>query len=161
MDRNRRTRGVVRSAVTRTLTQIDNLLQDENTTELDSLRLQLGYLLQIERDLIRLDHDTQTSTSDNDLEDELEGAEEYRLRISHSLTRVRHALYSHVSVPQPTNITPNVPLQNPVRRSSSDSDLKEPPECRPTETADTDVCREPSRLAGVLGSFQLYDPHKF
>ncbi|KAG0428729.1 hypothetical protein HPB47_024288, partial [Ixodes persulcatus] len=84
--------------VTRTLTQIDNLLRDENTTELD-LRLQLDYLLQKESDLIRLDHDIQTSTSDDDLE----GAEEYRLRISHSLTRVRHALDSQVSVPQAHN----------------------------------------------------------
>ncbi|KAM7299047.1 hypothetical protein ISCGN_019614 [Ixodes scapularis] len=95
MDRTRRTRGIVHSAVSRTLTQIDNLLQDENTTELD-LRLQLDYLLQKESDLIRLDCDIQTSTSDDDLEAELEGAEEYRLRISHSLTRVRHALDSQV-----------------------------------------------------------------
>ncbi|KAG0420427.1 hypothetical protein HPB47_003507 [Ixodes persulcatus] len=109
MDRNRRTRGIVRSAVTRTLTPIDNLLQDENTTELD-LPLQLDYLLQKESNLIHLDRDIQTSTSDDNLEDELEGAEEYRLRISHSLTHVRHALDSRLSVPQPTNIMPNFPL---------------------------------------------------
>ncbi|KAG0411887.1 hypothetical protein HPB47_010977 [Ixodes persulcatus] len=108
MDRNRRTRGIVRSAVTRALTQIDHLLQDENTTELD-LRLQLDYLNQKESDLIHLERDIQTSTSDDDLEDELEGAEEYRLRISHNLTSVRHALDSRVSMAQHTNILPNVP----------------------------------------------------
>ncbi|KAG0437685.1 hypothetical protein HPB47_017330 [Ixodes persulcatus] len=109
MNRNRKTRGIVRSAVTRTLTQIDNFLQDDITTGLE-LGLQLDYLLQKESDLIHLDRDIQTTTSDDDLEDELEGAEEYRLRISHSLTRVRHALDFRVSVPQPTNSMPNVPL---------------------------------------------------
>ncbi|KAG0443915.1 hypothetical protein HPB47_014389 [Ixodes persulcatus] len=91
MDRLRRTRGVVRSAVTRTISQLDGLIQNPNTTELD-LRLPLDYLIQKQTSLADLDRDILTSTTDDDLENEIEGAEDYRTGISHGITRLRYAL---------------------------------------------------------------------
>ncbi|KAG0432141.1 hypothetical protein HPB47_021126 [Ixodes persulcatus] len=74
MDRLRRTRGVVRSAVTRTISQQDELIQYPNTTELD-LRLPLDYLIQKQTSLADLDREILTSTTDDDLENEIEGAQ--------------------------------------------------------------------------------------
>ncbi|KAG0429605.1 hypothetical protein HPB47_023431 [Ixodes persulcatus] len=91
MDRLRRTRSVVRSAVTRTISQLDDLIQNPNTTELD-LRLPLDYLIQKQTSLDDLDRDIPTSTTDDDLENEIEGAEDYRTGISHGITRLRYAL---------------------------------------------------------------------
>ncbi|KAG0414622.1 hypothetical protein HPB47_008220 [Ixodes persulcatus] len=104
MDRLRRTRGVVRSAVTRTISQLDGLIQNPNTTELD-LRLPLDYLIQKQTSLADLDRDILTSTTDDDLENEIEGAEDYRTGISHGITRLRYALDK---LSQPTIIATSV-----------------------------------------------------
>ncbi|KAG0419372.1 hypothetical protein HPB47_004166 [Ixodes persulcatus] len=78
MNRLRRTRGDVCSAVSRTISQLDDLIQNPDTTELD-LRLPLDYLIQKQTSLADLDRHILTSTSDDDyFENKIQGAEDYR-----------------------------------------------------------------------------------
>ncbi|KAG0422904.1 hypothetical protein HPB47_001301 [Ixodes persulcatus] len=87
MDRLRRTRGVVRSAVSRTLAQIDALLENPDSTEV------------------------RAHSHWKRIRDEVEGAEEYRLRISTSLTRLHYTLDTFAANAQPR--LPEAPPVNP------------------------------------------------
>ncbi|KAM7310458.1 hypothetical protein ISCGN_007366 [Ixodes scapularis] len=106
----KRTRGVVRSAVSRTLAQIDALLENPDSTEVQ-LRIPLEYLTQKQAALKDLDSDILAAITDDALEDEVEGAEEYRLRISTSLTRLHYTLDTFATNPQPR--LPEAPPVNP------------------------------------------------
>ncbi|KAG0412330.1 hypothetical protein HPB47_010536 [Ixodes persulcatus] len=110
MDRLRRTRGVARSAVSRTLAQIDALLENPDSTEVQ-LRIPLEYLSQKQAALNDLDSDILAAITDDALEDEVEGAEEYRLRISTSLTRLHYTLDTFAANAQPR--LPEAPPVNP------------------------------------------------
>ncbi|KAG0437696.1 hypothetical protein HPB47_017326 [Ixodes persulcatus] len=72
MDCLSRTRAVVRSTVTRTISQLNSLIQNPNTTEIDS-RLLLDYLIQERTSLADLGRVILTSTTDDDLGNEIEG----------------------------------------------------------------------------------------
>lgn len=113
MDRLRRTRGVVRSAVSRTLAQIDALLENPDSTEVQ-LRIPLVYLTQKQAALKDLDSDILAAITDDALEDEVEGAEEYRLRMSTSLTRLHYTLDTFA-----TNAQPRLPEAPPVNPPST------------------------------------------
>lgn len=91
MDRLRRTRGVVRSAVSCNLAQIDALLENSDCTEVQ-LRIPLQHLTQKQAALNDLDSDIHAAITDDALEHKVVGAEEYRLRISTALTRLHYTL---------------------------------------------------------------------
>ncbi|KAG0426546.1 hypothetical protein HPB47_026346 [Ixodes persulcatus] len=104
MDCLSRTRGVVRSAVTRTISQLNHLIQNPNTTEIDS-RLLLDYLIQERTSLADLDRGILTLTTDDDLGNEIEGSKDYPTWISHDIARF---LYALDKLKQPTNIATRV-----------------------------------------------------
>lgn len=76
----RRARGVVRTAVIRTLAQIDALLEQPDWIEVD-WRIRLNYLIENQTGLVDLDPDILVSASDEDLDDELNKAKVYHLGI--------------------------------------------------------------------------------
>ncbi|KAG0443974.1 hypothetical protein HPB47_014325 [Ixodes persulcatus] len=106
MDRIKRTRGVIRSAVTRTLNALTDLLRG---TDLDftDLHVHLDFLLQKEAQLKDIDNEIKDLVDDEDLENEVVGTLEYNMNISHTVTRVRCALTRNHINSNPSQVSDN------------------------------------------------------
>ncbi|KAG0426150.1 hypothetical protein HPB47_026726 [Ixodes persulcatus] len=86
MERMKRTRGVIRSAVTRTLNVLTDLLRGTGPDFTD-LQVHLDFLLQKEAQLKELDNEIKELVDDEHLEKEVAGTLEYNMNISHTVTR--------------------------------------------------------------------------
>ncbi|KAG0427907.1 hypothetical protein HPB47_025082 [Ixodes persulcatus] len=163
MDRMKRTRAVVRSAVTRTLNMLTDLLRGPDPDSTD-LQVHLDFLLQKEAQLKDLDKQISDLVDDEGLENEVAGTLEYNMNISHTVTRVRCALARNHIASDPSQVTDNATVigdQGQVSAGagglSSHTRSTNTAYRRSTEAANTSFFGEPPGLARVLGSFSSDD----
>ncbi|KAH9381590.1 hypothetical protein HPB48_005281 [Haemaphysalis longicornis] len=100
IDRLRKTRGVVRSGVTRALNQLNDLLQ-QPSPDAATLSSHVDYIVQQDAELTALNGKIAEATDDDALEQELEGAAEYNRKVSYAVSRARFLL---------RNAQPNAPV---------------------------------------------------
>ncbi|KAG0427271.1 hypothetical protein HPB47_025664 [Ixodes persulcatus] len=106
MERMKRTRGVIRSAVTRTLNALSDLLRGTDP-DLTDLQVHLDFLLQKEAQIKDLDNDIKDLVDDEYLVNEVVGTLEYNMNISHTVTRVRCALARYHIASNPSQVSDN------------------------------------------------------
>ncbi|KAG0413119.1 hypothetical protein HPB47_009728 [Ixodes persulcatus] len=92
MDHIKRTRGVIRSVVTRTLNALTDLLRGTDPDFTD-LQVHLDFLLQKEAQLKDLDNEIRDLLDDEYLENEVVGTLEYNMNISHTLEITSPAIH--------------------------------------------------------------------
>ncbi|KAG0435691.1 hypothetical protein HPB47_018364 [Ixodes persulcatus] len=92
MERMKRTRGVIRLAVTRTLNVLTVLLRGTDPDFTD-LQVHLDFLLQKEAQLKELDNEIKELVDDEHLENEVVGTLEYNMNISHTLEITSPAIH--------------------------------------------------------------------
>ncbi|KAG0433326.1 hypothetical protein HPB47_020023 [Ixodes persulcatus] len=106
MERMKRTRGVIRSDVTRTLNVLTDLLRGTDPDFTDLL-VHLDFLLQKEAQLKELENEIKELVDDEDLENEVVGTLEYNMNISHTVTRIRCALARNHIASNPSQVSDN------------------------------------------------------
>lgn len=108
MDHLRYRRGVIRVAVTRSLSSLDVLLQQQPDLSATDLQTHFDFLQQKATELHQLDKEIFDAVDDEELENEMTTAQDYEEKISHQSTRVRCVLVVHLqsnpgALPLPTN----------------------------------------------------------
>ncbi|KAG0419656.1 hypothetical protein HPB47_003959 [Ixodes persulcatus] len=96
MERVKRTRGVIRSALTRILNVLTDLLRGTDPDFTD-LQVHLDFLLQKEAQLKEVDNEIKELVDDEDLENEVVGTLEYNMNISHTITRYQTTVQPSVT----------------------------------------------------------------
>lgn len=96
MARLRRTRGTIRAAVTRTMTQISEPLQQSSAPATD-IKAHLNHLTERGSALQELDRQILDAVDDDDLEDDLAAGEEYQRNISFMTTRANSSLTTPIA----------------------------------------------------------------
>ncbi|KAM7293263.1 hypothetical protein ISCGN_026393 [Ixodes scapularis] len=102
----KRTRGVIRSPITRTLNALTDLLRGTDPYFTD-LQVQLDFHLQKEAHLRELDNEIKDPVDDGYLENKVLGKLEYNMNISHTVARAGCALARNRIASNPSQVSDN------------------------------------------------------